>query len=519
MNPSEAIPGTRISEDAGGVVLALDVGTSSVRCLSFFPDGTQHHAIAFSRSHRPRMTPDGGSELDPEALLEDTLACLGEASQAALAQQRTILAVGVCTFWHALMACDGEGGPLTPLYLWNDMRASASAEVLRSQLDGTDVHRRTGCVLHPSYLPARLAWLRETRGEDFRRAAMFLSFGEFLEWRLFGKVRIGHSMASGTGLFDQTGLDWDGELMAHLELTPERLAPLQAGHLPLKGLQGDIVNRLPALAEVPFFPALGDGACSNLGSGATRPGQGALMIGTSAAMRIFHASPPRTGPPPGLWRYRLDARRALTGGALSNGGNVLFRLQDWLRVPEDPHQFDALLAGREPAGHGLVVLPFLFGERNPDYPLDATGAILGLRGAHEPLDIAQACLEAVAYRLAGIADLLDPIEGGVVEWTEPEVTKQSEPEVTEWIASGGLLELPNWMGVICDVLGKPLVVSTVQEASARGAALMALEGLGIVKDAHTLPAPLGERIEPDPARHAAYRRARQEHERAYAELV
>jgi gluconokinase len=482
----------------GGIVLALDIGTSSTCCIGFDITGSPIPELICSREYQPRVTRDGGSELDADVLAGYALDCLAEAAQAAARSRWPVEAVGVCTFWHAFLGVDAAGRPQTPIYLWNDSRAGAQAITLRARLDEAEVHRRTGCVLHPSYLPARLLWLRESDPERFRRCACFLSPGEYLEQIWFGEARCSLSMASGTGLLDQRTLHWDGEMLAAAGITMEQLGMLTPGHEGRRGLRAGAAERLPTLRDVPFFPALGDGACNNVGSGATALERAALMIGTSAALRVIVPgdAPPA---PPGLWRYLLDREHALIGGALSNGGNLHAWLRGTLRLEND-RTIEAHLAAADPGGHGLVMLPFLAGERNPDYPLNATGVIVGLRLATTPLDLLQAGMEAVAFRLAAIADRL----------------RAGQPALGGFMASGGLLNSPAWVRMLADVLGLPVTCSAVKEASARGAALMALQGIGAIPSAAGTGAPQAGTTTPDPARHAAYRRAREHHERLYA---
>ncbi|MFI5399884.1 MAG: gluconokinase [SAR324 cluster bacterium] len=503
MTRSSADSGLPLSRaDRAGCVLALDVGTSSTRCVAFDVHGTEIPLPSSGpavREHAARATPDGGSELDAAPLLAEAFACLAAVSQELRGQGRPILGVGVCTLWHAVLAVDERGEPLTPLLLWNDMRSRAQALSLRRALDEAAVHRRTGCALHPSFLPARLKWLREVRPEVFRNAGRFVSFGEWLEFQLFGRWRVGLSMASGTGFLDQDTCAWDAEVLKAVGLNPERLSPLEPLHAGLRGLGRDAAVRLPALAETPFFPALGDGACNTVGSGACGHGQGALMVGTSAALRVMFPdnAPPA---PPGLWRYLLDRRRALIGGALSNGGNLHAWLLRTLRIDEPRDVLERRLEAAQPGGHGLTMLPFLAGERNPDYPLDATGLVAGLRLASTPFDIFHAGLEAVAFRLAAIADRL----------------RDAGCEPARYVASGGLLHSPAWARLLADVLGRPLTLSPLQQATARGAALVALEALGAVPSALAVPAPPGRLVEPDLHRHAAYAASRARHERVHA---
>jgi gluconokinase len=252
------------------------------------------------------------------------------------------------------------------------------------------------------------------------------------------------------------------------------------------------------LRQIPFFPALGDGACSNVGSGAKRTDQAAVMIGTSAAMRILLPGDAPSAPD-GLWRYLLDPEHSLIGGALSNGGNLYAWMRDTLRVGTEA-EIEKWLGAAKPGAHGLAMLPFLAGERNPDYPLNATGMIAGLRLATTPLDLLQAGMEAVAFRLAAIADRL----------------RAAVPGVQSYLASGGLLKSPAWVRMITDVLGLPVTISAVQEASARGAALMALQGIGAIPSALGVDVPAAETLQPDPRRQEAYARAREQHNRLYS---
>ena len=84
-------------------------------------------------------------------------------------------------------------------------------------------------------------------------------------------------------------------------------------------------DHFPELAGVPWYPAIGDGAASNLGSGATAPGFAAINVGTSAALRVVVAkktSARQPLAPFGLFSYRIDSHRRLLGGAVSNAGNL-----------------------------------------------------------------------------------------------------------------------------------------------------------------------------------------------------
>jgi gluconokinase len=421
-------------------VLALDVGSSSVRAQRF----------------------DERGAADDELRQEEYGA--HDAAEVAAAVRRVVgddEPDAISCFAHSLVAVDSEWNALTPILGWRDTRSSAAAEWLARRLDADAVHARTGAFLHPSFWPAKLAWLAETEPETFRRAAWFVSFADYLR----GRPETSVGMASTSGLLDLATHDWDEELLAVLGVDAERL---------------------PRIADLPLWP---DAACSNAGAGCLGPERAALMVGTSGALRVLYASG-RPQPKPGLFLYLADDRHVVEGGALSDGGN----LYEWLeRTLADA---SGSLAERDPSDHGLVFLPFLGGERSTGWNPHARGTLHGLTFETTPLDLRQAAYEGVAFRFAAIADLL--------------------PDVSEVVATGGgLLRDGDWIQIMADALARPIHVSGVPEASLRGAAVLALE-----RDGHRVAeASIVRTVEPRPERAEAYRAARAEQQRLYDALT
>jgi gluconokinase len=434
-------------------VLALDVGTSSARARLYDERGEP-------AGDEAQHGYDNGN--DPSALVDVVRRAIAEAGCA-------FDAVGASCFGHSLLAVDGRGRPLTPLLDWRDTRSAPAAEALAARLDPGEVHRRTGCHLHTSYWPAKLAWLAHERPAVFRSARRFVSFAEFL----YGELRGGDapmslSSASATGLLDLSTRTWDAELLEALELDPARL---------------------PEVSDEPvgsWYPALLDGACSNLGVGCRTRGRATLMVGTSAAYRVLYEAGDGVRPRRGLFLYRVAGAQVLEGGALSDGGN----LHQWLERTLAPS--DGSVAERPPDAHGLAFLTLLGGERSPGWRLRAEGAIAGLTFATTPLDLRQAALEGVAYRFAEVADLLPGVEDVVC-------------------TGGGLVSSPDWCQVLADVLERPVSLSPVDEASLRGAAVATLERLGERPDE---PA-AGRVFEPRLDRAEAHRAARERVRRLY----
>jgi gluconokinase len=426
-------------------VLAIDVGTSSVRAQVFDSD---------AREGEPAKRRYPG-ETDPArivALVRETV------DEAAAGQDYD--AVGGSCFGHSLLALDEDGRPLTEILGWRDTRSADAAEWLARRVDPDVVHTRTGCHVHTSYWPAKLAWLAGDRPEIWRATRKFVSFGDYVYGELLGRpVPVSTSMASATGLFDLHARAWDQELLETLDVEEDRLPQISD-----EAIDG-------------WFPALLDGACSNLGAGCVTRERAALMIGTSGAFRTVHETA-QAHARPGLFIHWVDDRS----------------LVHWLGVTlEDA---EGSLADRDPDTHGLTFLALLGGERSPGWHQHAKGAVQGLTFETTPLDIRQAALESVAFTFAAVADLM--------------------PEVEDVVATGGaLLKDADWLQIMADGLGRPLTVSGVKEASLRGAAVVALERLGESPPAGAL----GRIVEPRLDRADAYRAARDRYRQLYEAAI
>jgi gluconokinase len=434
-------------------VLGIDIGTSSVRAQIF--DATAEEREPARREY--------AGENDPARVVELVRAAIDEA----VAGETHDAAAASC-FGHSLLALDERGRPLTPILGWRDTRSSDSAEWLARRVDAEAVHARTGCHIHTSYWPAKLAWLATEEPAVFRGAHRFVSFCDLVYEHVLGRpVPTSLSIASASGMLELHARVWDEGLLSTLGVDAEQL---------------------PEISDEPvdgWYPALLDGACSNLGAGCVTRHRAALMVGTSGAFRtVYESAQPQARE--GLFIHWVDDARVVEGGSLSDGGSLVH----WLdRTLEDA---DGSLSDRDPDSHGLTFLALLGGERSPGWHQHAKGAVEGLTFATTALDLRQAALEGVAFTFADVAGRM--------------------PEVEEIVATGGaLLKDADWLQIMADALGRRLTVSAVREASLRGAAVHALERLGESPPAGAL----GRVVEPRLDRADAYRAAHDRHRRLY----
>ncbi len=484
------------------LVATLDVGTSSVRSLLFGADGREVDGFGDQVTYQVRTTPDGGFEMDADALVGLTAQALDKLCAQLREARLKPAAVGIDTFWHSVMGSDASGKPITPILHLFDTRSTHAAEELKKKIDNRAQHSRTGCVLHPSYYPAKLLWLSEAQPDTFARVKLWLSFGEYLFLRLFGEPVTSTSMVSGTGLWNQNRNEYDAEIMGALPVRLDQFAAPKDMDQSRDRLRPEWAQRWPELEGIPWFPALGDGACNNVGSGCTEAGRFAIMVGTSGAMRAV-SDAATVEIPPGLWCYHVDRRRFVLGGALSNGGSVYAWLTSTLQLPARD-ELERQLEAIAPGAHGLTVLPLFAGERSTGWRADARAAFAGISAHTSPVEIARAAMEAVALTFQDIDALM--------------VTSLGTPKET--LASGGaLLHSPAWTQMMADAIGRPVTLCPEKEATSRGAALLALERIEAIPDAGAIPVATGQTFLPDPARTDIYRHLQARQHALYHVLI
>lgn len=462
--------------------MILDVGSSSARAVLLDADLTP---ITLARqTYHFKYDPPGAAQADPTALRAHIEACIDAVLQHPAAQ--TIDAVGMTTFVGNVLGVDAHQQPVTPLYTYADTRAAPHLETLARQIDIDAAYQRTGCPHHVAYLPARLAWLADMQTD----AHQWIDLATYCYRTWFRRdVPCSFSIASWSGLLDRVRLTWDAPWLDALGIPAEKLPALADYDAAQIGLAERYRQRWQALADVPFFLAVGDGVAANLGSGGVDVAHPVLTIGTTAAMRIVTDSAPQVVPA-GLWNYRVDGQRHLIGGATTEGGNVFAWASDVLKL--SPEAIRAALQNRRADQHGLTLLPTLAGERSPGYNPHATGTLHGITLNTDAFDIIQAVLEGVALRLAVIADRL------------------GEQDQVVYGGGGALSASPLWAQICADALNRPLQLIDEAEVTVRG--------VGMLLTGDTSPPKLGQRYDPQPEAVARLQVARARQAALYSRL-
>lgn len=380
------------------MTLVAGVDSSTQSCKIVVRDVDTGELVRSGRAPHP-----DGTSVDPERWWEALLAAVADAGGL-----DEVEALAVAGQQHGMVALDATGRPVRDALLWNDTRSARAAADLVDELGAAAWAQATGSVPRASYTSTKLRWLRDHEPEAAGRVAAVALPHDYLTWRLagagpgaadFDDLVTDRSDASGTGYWSPGEERYRPDLLRHVfgaePLLPRVLGPAEPA--------GRVAEGVPGIrGGVRLGPGAGDNAGAALGLGAG-PGDVVVSIGTSGTVFAVTSAP--TADASGLVAGFADATgRFLPLIATLNAARVLTAAETVLGV--DHEQLSALALAAPPGADGLVLLPYLEGERTPNLP-DARGSLHGLSLATAtPSTIARAMVEGM---LCGLADGLDAI--------------------------------------------------------------------------------------------------------------
>ena len=442
-----------------GLIITVDIGTSSCKVCVFDEEGQ----ILFStKRDYPAFSPQPGfAEQDPVEIYRNVKQTVKEAVESF--PDSSFSAIGFDTMLHSSLLVDREGNPLYPLLNWMDTRSAHEVEEMRDEYQKYGFYKQNAAPLHTIFNPPRVRWFRKNMPELWQKAQKMVTIKDWVLWNITGVLGCDFSTASATGLMDLQKVSWSKDILDWLQLSEDFLPPLcpPENVLPLR--EGDFSADTGLAPGLPVVWGGGDGPFANLGEGAFREKEMVVTVGSSGAVRMCQLAPV-FDPQERGWCYYLADSIWVGGGAINNGGIVYSWVRDLLN--KEAKDFELDIRRERP-----LFLPFLTGERSPNWKANARGIVFGLSYFHDFASLMQAAFEGVAFRVRSIYDMLCEIMG--------------KPKRV--VLSGGFAQTDKGERVICDVLGREVEVSSLPSASARGAFLVSLKALGEVKRLVELP--------------------------------
>lgn len=400
--------------------------------------------------------PPGASEQAPGTWIK----AMEKALRAALRESRIdpgrVTSLGVSGQQHGFVPLDRDGRPIRPAKLWNDTSTIAENEALLAALGGRSGWiRRCGIAPAVGFTASKILWLRRREPESYARLATVLLPHNYLNYRLTGRAHMEFGDASGTGLMDVRRTRWSRAAAAAVDPgVAAKLPPLSHPREPAGWMLRAAADRF-GFGRVLVSAGGGDNMMGAIGTGNVSPGVCTLSLGTSGTIYAYSDRP------------FVDARGEIAAFCDSTGGwlpllctmnvtNATGLLKSLLRV--DNAGLERLARSAAPGASGLIVLPFIDGERVPVLPA-ASGVVFGLdRRSFDARALARSVMEGAILNLGyGFGRM-----------------KGLGLRPTEIRATGGGSRSRLWLRIAADVFQTPVRTLREQEAAAFGAALQSI---------------------------------------------
>ena len=452
-------------------IIGVDIGTGSVKAVAVDLSGK---SFEVDQQHYPYHAPQPDyHEQDADEIWRAFQKSLTAIIDKIGHQPK---AISLSAAMHSLVAVDDACHALAPMMTWADNRSAEVAKELKNSSTGLAIYEATGTPIHAMAPLCKLIWLKDNDQARFHKTYKFISIKEYIWFKLFAEFVVDYSIASCTGLFDLKTLTWHDQALQLAGIEASRLSlPVPTDYCSTK----PILNMPSLNPQTPFIIGASDGCLANLGCMAYQPGQAVITIGTSGAIRIA-SKVPLPNVDAMTFSYILDQDTYICGGPINNGG---ITIQWWLTDQEDDelmdHDYDDYFKQvlETPAGsNGLLFLPYLTGERAPIWDSESCGTFFGVKLAHQKRHFSRAVLEGVCYAMK---DVLEAVQ------------MNAEP-IHQIYISGGFVKSEAWVQVLADITGKELVIVQTEDASAIGAAFLAMKTLKMI---HTYPVAKPEQLE------------------------
>lgn len=458
------------------LLLGIDIGTGSTKGVlvdlagSVIASETIPHSIDLPRP--------GWAEADAEAMWWHEVCAISGALAAQVPSGAQIAGMCVSGVGPCLVLCDDDLRPLRPAILYGiDTRAAAEIDSLTVEFGATAILERAGTVLSSQAVGPKLEWVRRHEPEVFARATRWYGSNSYIAAKLTGEYVLDHHTASQCDpLYATREFDWNTEWAQRI-----------CGHLPLPRLvwPNEVIGVVHAAAAdatglpagTPVVAGTIDAVAEAFSVGVRQPGDQMLMYGSTMflvqVIDSYHSDP-------ALWTTAGVERGT---HALAAGTSTAGSLVNWLQAVTGGAPFDTLMAEAQavpPGSEGLLVLPYLAGERTPVFDPQARGVFAGLTLRHGRGHLFRAAYEGISFGIRQMLERFDDAHTGA-----------------RTVAVGGGLRSPIWAQTLSDITGRVQEAPKQAIGASYGDALLAAIGVGLVPP-ETDWAQIAHEIVPDP---------------------
>ncbi len=481
--------------------LGIDSGTQSVKAVVY--DASSKRTVAEGRAPHSLIEglPSGHMEQHPQEWIEamDTAIL-----QALLDVDRSaIKGIGISGQQHGFVPLDKNGSVIRPAKLWCDTSTVEECLIIAEALGGEDeAILKIGNRILPGFTAPKILWLKRNEPENFARLAHILLPHDFLNFYLCGEYFMEYGDASGTAIMDIRSRTWSQEVIDAIDPAISGCLPCLSRSDAICGtLRSEISDKYGLSSSVIVSAGGGDNMMGAIGTGNVCPGVATASFGTSGTIYAYNDSPV------------VDPKGEIAAFCDSTNGylpllctmNVTTVSEQFSRLFSLDHEgLNDALRSTPIGSNGLMLLPYLEGERTPSIP-SGSGVFIGLnKKTIEPNLMIRAAIEGVTMGMNFGLQRLRELG-----------TTTSEARLT-----GGGARSSAWRRIIADVFGVSVVCMAEDEAAALGGALQAAWAFGRQSDSDLSIASVVEgataldestRLEPNADAHSQYKEMQRFH--------
>ncbi|MDJ0395741.1 FGGY-family carbohydrate kinase [Rhodococcus sp. G-MC3] len=463
--------------------VGIDMGTGSSKGVLVTEAGDV--LASEQRAHRMSLPHPGWAEVDAEDVWWADVCAIAAALVAEVPAGSAVAGVCVSGVGPCLVLTDSELRPVRPAILYGiDSRASTEIDELTELFGADDLLRRCGKSLSSQAVGPKIEWVRKNEPDVFDRATRWFGSNSYIVAKLTGEyVQDHHTASQCDPLYSVRDFGWNADwidrVLGGLEV-PRLAWPSEVvGHIDARGADA---SGLPV--GTPVVAGTVDAYAEAFSVGVRHPGDLMLMYGSTMFLVQVLAD------------YHTNSALWTTAGvqegtyALAAGTSTAGSLTTWLQTVTGGAPFDELMreASAVPAGaEGLLILPYLAGERTPVFDANARGVLSGLTLRHGRGHIFRAAYEGISF---GIRQILEMFEN-------------SDTPVTRAVAVGGGLRSPVWAQALSDITGQTQLITEQAIGASYGDGLLAAIGVGAVPP-ETDWATVSSELPPNPANKGLY---------------
>jgi gluconokinase len=491
--------------------IGLDIGTTSTKAIAFDLLG---NVISKCNIGYPILNPNPSwSEQNPEEMFQAVINTIKYVVNENDKNNNTLLGVSFSSAMHGIMAVNENGDKLTDCIIWADTRSTQYSQNIKNSKIGHEIYMKTGTPIHPMSPLCKLAWMRDNMKEVFSNTYKFISIKEYVFFKLFGKYVVDFSIASATGMFDIYEFSWNKNSLEVAGISKDKLSTPVSTTQSFRGMDKKYADKMGLDAQIPFIIGASDGCLANLGANAIKPGDAAVTIGTSGAIRII-ADKPQNDESERIFSYILNEDHFVLGGPVNNGG-IIFRwfrdnfaqteLEQSEKLGVDTYELLTEVASKVPAGaNGLIFLPYLLGERAPHWDSNSKGVFFGINITHKREHFLRALLEGVMFGVYSVGKALEETTGNI----------------DTIYATGGFVRSELWVQMLADMFNKKVVIAESYEGSCLGAVILGMKSLGLIDNIEEVEklVPISKTYEPNIENRIVYMKTFEIYERLYLKL-